>query len=96
MSTDKYKHVNAYEVNRAYGGPEEGGWWYDFGRPLGSILVEDNKDEIKAAKEKLKAIFGPAYENNRTRFSVLGEDNLEIYVQDHPAATFPSERPHYE
>lgn len=24
-------YVNAYLTNRAYGGPEEGGWWYDTG-----------------------------------------------------------------
>jgi len=26
-------YVNAYRVSRAYGGPEEGGWWYDVGEP---------------------------------------------------------------
>lgn len=25
--------VSVYETNRAYGGPEEGGWWYDTGVP---------------------------------------------------------------
>ena len=25
-------HLNEYLANRAYGGPEEGGWWYDTGR----------------------------------------------------------------
>ena len=24
-------HLNEYVANRAYGGPEEGGWWYDTG-----------------------------------------------------------------
>ena len=24
-------YVNAYEVTRHYGGPEEGGWWYNRG-----------------------------------------------------------------
>lgn len=27
-------YVNAYLTNRAYGGPEEGGWWYDTGELL--------------------------------------------------------------
>jgi hypothetical protein len=26
--------VQMYEVGQAYGGPEEGGWWYDYGQPL--------------------------------------------------------------
>ena len=25
-------HLNEYLANRAFGGPEEGGWWYDTGR----------------------------------------------------------------
>lgn len=32
-------YLNAYEVCRAYGGPEEGGWWYDAGEPLASIPI---------------------------------------------------------
>jgi hypothetical protein len=32
-------YVNAYEVSRPYGGPEEGGWWYDSYSPLASIPV---------------------------------------------------------
>lgn len=26
--------VQMYEVGQAYGGPEEGGWWYDYRQPL--------------------------------------------------------------
>jgi hypothetical protein len=37
------KHINVYEVDRAYGGPEEGGWWYDTGtfRPDLSVAAPD-------------------------------------------------------
>lgn len=47
-------YLNTYEVYQAYGGPEEGGWWYDCGTPVQSILlsmgdyetwVEDNSAE---------------------------------------------------
>lgn len=27
-------YVNVYKVNHAYGGPEEGGWWYEVGIPV--------------------------------------------------------------
>lgn len=33
-------YVNIYDVGQGYGGPEEGGWWYDVGHPIGSIPVE--------------------------------------------------------
>jgi hypothetical protein len=32
-------YINAYKVYRAYGGPEEGGWWYDMGTPVASIPI---------------------------------------------------------
>ena len=33
-------YVNAYEVTRHYGGPEEGGWWYNHHEPIASIPVK--------------------------------------------------------
>lgn len=32
-------YVNAYAVTRHYGGPEEGGWWYNAGQPLASVPI---------------------------------------------------------
>ena len=26
--------VNVYTVQQGYGGPEEGGWWYEIGTPV--------------------------------------------------------------
>jgi hypothetical protein len=34
-------YLNTYEVWQAYGGPEEGGWWYDCGAPVQSVLISD-------------------------------------------------------
>tara|TARA_R110002020_G_scaffold215083_1_gene422209 strand:+ start:3012 stop:3404 length:393 start_codon:yes stop_codon:yes gene_type:complete len=39
MSERRLKYVNAYSVTRHYGGPEEGGWWYNRGYPLASVPV---------------------------------------------------------
>lgn len=33
-------YVNAYEVTRHYGGPEEGGWYYNHHEPIASIPVK--------------------------------------------------------
>lgn len=38
-------YVNVYEISRNYGGPEEGGWYFDAGVPVTSILVELTDDE---------------------------------------------------
>lgn len=32
-------YVNVYLVTRHYGGPQEGGWWFDVGEPLASVPV---------------------------------------------------------
>ena len=88
------KYVNAYEVGRCYGGPEEGGWWYDAGNPLASIPCR-TEEEIEAAKKLLHDIFDEEY-NKNGRYSVIGTDDLVVYVEDDFAAPFPAERPHYE
>lgn len=87
------RYVNAYRVCRNYGGPEEGGWWYDSGEPLASIPCKDDW-QIKDAKEKLTEMMG--WKDKYSRYSVLGGDDFEIYVEDHPAVAFPAQRPHYE
>ena len=39
-------YLNTYEVHQAYGGPEEGGWWYDCGTPVQSILLSSEEYEV--------------------------------------------------
>lgn len=38
--TESFLYVNAYEVSRHYGGPAEGGWWYNHYEPIASIPVK--------------------------------------------------------
>ena len=102
--------VNAYEVDQLFGGPEEGGWWYDAGTPLASVRVRTEAG-IERVKARLRAQLGPQYGllpdgtpdpdwNNgrpkRRRTSAAGEPDLEVYVEEHPARDFPEVRPHYE
>jgi len=100
--------VNAYAVSRHYGGPEEGGWWYDAGEPLASVPIEATENETGLApldpeqaeriREQLRAQLSE-YKTSRAsqgRYSVLGGDDIEVYIEDHPAQHFPEQRPHYE
>lgn len=34
-------YLNTYKVWQEYGGPEEGGWWYQCGKPVQSVLISD-------------------------------------------------------
>ncbi len=84
-------YVNAYEVVRVYGGPEEGGWWYNLRCPLESVRLRHKRSARKVAERlwhKHKEIIeGDIY-------SSLGGAVLDISIE-----SGPPERPrrqHYE
>lgn len=89
------QYINAYEVSRHYGGSEEGGWYYDAGAPLASIPVT-TRAEANEAIARLYSTFRADYEDLRDRHSVIGEDDLEIYIERATAEHYPQRRPHYE
>jgi hypothetical protein len=85
------QYVNVYSLERNYGGPEEGGWWYDSGDPVRSV-----KAYTDAEADSLVENFKQHYPSTGNRYSVLGGEDYGVYVEDHPAAAFPTERPRYE
>lgn len=88
-------YVSVYSVGRAYGGPEEGGWWYDYGTPQASVPV-NTWAEAEQWRERLEKDERFSNEGRRDRHSVIGDENFEVYLEDHCAESFPSSRPHYE
>lgn len=38
--SDTLMYVNAYSITRHYGGPEEGGWWFNHRQPIASIPIK--------------------------------------------------------
>jgi hypothetical protein len=83
--------VTAYEVDREYGGPEEGGWWYDTGQVVKTVQAKaEDVDRVREALEK-------AYPRNGQVSSVnyRGGD-YRVRVEDRPGADYPTERPYYE
>ena len=92
------KYVNCYSISRHYGGPEEGGWWYDCGEPLASVPVSDDAGPVVIAtiREELYQKFGQPTEG-LGRYSMAPKgDDIEIYVEDKFAEFFPQERPRFE
>ena len=89
-------YVNAYSVCRCYGGPEEGGWYYDEGQPLASVPLRADVEAgvIEIEKSRLTSLLG--WTSKYSRSSVLGGDDFKVYVEDHTAVPFPEVRPHYE
>lgn len=50
-------YLNTYEVWQSYGGPEEGGWWYQSGTPVQSIKFSDEDyDEWLESKTAVERV----------------------------------------
>lgn len=82
--------IAIYHVDLVYGGPEEGGWYFEAGSltDLTEVLLETEKN-----REKLQAICDERNEGRRPLSSVLSEGRYSVcnYVGDY----YPKERSYY-
>jgi hypothetical protein len=87
-------YVSQYEVDRCYGGAEEGGWWYDWYDFRRTVACYAIKGEAMAAA---RALNEQAREDRHgpDRFSVIGGPDEVYMVEDHPAEMQTTERPYY-
>ncbi len=83
--------VNVYDYSRAYGGPEEGGWWVDTGEPIESHVFNLERN----AEAKL-AHLREEYPSTGRASSVNGGDDYIVRIEPHKGRAFPKEWPHYE
>jgi hypothetical protein len=85
-------YVNVYSVTRHYGGPEEGGWYYNW----------DECIETYPCKNKVSDLIQEELENEHNRkkfgniYSVLGGRDIEVRIEELPAESQTKERPYYE
>ena len=92
LPADQLVFVNVYYVTREYGGPEEGGWYYNQSNCVESVPVQNQYSEQMAEYMKEKyAMY--AYGNI---YSVLGGQEVDVAIEMEPAASETRERPHYE
>jgi len=75
------RHVNAYLTTRHYGGPEEGGWWYNHYEFIGGIVVDNQKDEY-AAHKRLEELYDDRASGNI--YSVSGGCQVDIWTALEP------------
>jgi hypothetical protein len=90
------KYVNAYGVTKHYGGPEEGGWWYESGQPMASVPFPTDAGEfaIKAMISQLRRLLDDRAWGDI--HSMRGGCEVRIEVEDHMARVWPETRPFYE
>ncbi|WP_214607262.1 hypothetical protein, partial [Mycobacterium tuberculosis] len=73
------KWVNVYHVTREYGGPEEGGWYYN---------VYDCVEAVKTPEpEKVKEELEEKHKDDEygNIYSVLGGVKVKVFIEDEMA-----------
>ena len=99
--------VAIYLTDRAYGGPEEGGWWYDCGERVDDPAETECVPAIFRASEIDKAeeccritnerLNATVNKDRREINSVLSEGRYVARIcEGYPEERFPLVRPHYE
>lgn len=92
LDEDKIVHVTAYEVERHYGGPEEGGWWYNWYELIESVPI--HRHDADEVAETLKGKYQDRVQGDI--YSVLGGVAISVFVEDNLGEYETKVRPHYE
>jgi hypothetical protein len=86
-----------YDTDRAYGGPEEGGWWYDTGTFVRVVgLYFDEAAAIRAQQRANRLL--DRLQRHRTPVSSVnytGGRHRAFVFTGLPPASFPEVRPSY-
>lgn len=83
--------VNVYTITREYGGPEEGGWYYDWRH------LADSKPCKYEDAESVEASMREEHGDGEGNISsVLGGYEVDICIEGYRGASRSTHRPHYE
>lgn len=94
--------------DRAYGGPEEGGWWYDTYDPFhhdakwytheagGPWLFTSRTEATNKARWLNKLLEDQVNKGRHSPISVLSQGHFQAFVHENVIAAEPQERPIYE
>jgi hypothetical protein len=85
-------YVSVYEVYRRYGGPEEGGWYYDEGYLVYESSFASAEDAVTEA-EWLRTAYP---ETGRYTSVAYSGGDYRVRVSRTPGNDYPAERPRYE
>lgn len=83
--------VSLYRTSRAYGGPEEGGWWYGTGEPLKSQAFA-----TRGEAERFRAKYDEEVAAWKKRHTWPGDDKLMVRIERQHPREWPQYRPRYE
>ncbi len=89
-------------IDRAYGGSEEGGWYYECGEPSDEHanhtrgFVNENDARAYACEVNNFILTSELNKGRREISSVLSTGQYSAIVQEGQPKAFPAERPYYE
>jgi hypothetical protein len=98
-------YANLYLWDRAYGGPEEGGWFYDTYTPVASDDDWEtgpppsghfpSPEAVEAAREKLEEWCEAENANRQHPNSCISDGHFCVKLEPWPAEFHPIRRPYY-
>jgi hypothetical protein len=98
----QYNVIALHNVDQAYGGPEEGGWYYDCGEPCKELAdltrVIKNRNAAWRYFKRMVKLSGELNQGKREVWSVLydGDRVTAVMQKGTKPYAWPEERPHYE
>ena len=100
MQLKKIYYVNLYEIDQAYGGPEEGGWWFSCGIFVRAHSFKfTDRIEARTRMELLNCrtdIIANDPRGSRANLSSVScEGRLNWQVEEQAGENYPTERPYY-
>lgn len=90
--------VAIYELDRAYGGPEEGGWWYDTGTIERVCRIFNSEDAAYIFCNRMNRLLDHRQRNKLGRGSMAysgGEYGASVF-ENYAPRYFPERTPYYE
>jgi hypothetical protein len=97
------QYLNLYGLTQSYGGPEEGGWWYEQGIALGSIplpavweYTSNIYHEELCLRPCIKAVHEEWARNCLNLTAMNDTQHYRIAIESSMASDYPRNRPHYE
>jgi hypothetical protein len=91
--------VAVYLVELAYGGPEEGGWWYQCGELVRQMRTFKSEERASLYCMRLNELLKVTLNKGRRPISSVasnGRYNAEVMNGRCAPAGIPERRPHYE
>ena len=88
-------YLNKYVIDKRYGGPEEGGWWYETGKFEVCHGAFETFEKAQEARHRMNDTIEEERDGRHTPDSVLCTGWPVLYIEGSPGKDFPTEPVRY-